>query len=688
MAIENRVLANLRRNQAFDANLRGISQIDKIAEEMADAILYQTNGDKRRENISNLVGKLAGLSKSDILPQAEKVGRANASEILADTPAPINLNDPAERAGALLRGRLKIDQRLQIIRTALDSHGATLDAGLAKYWLEPSEGSAKDKLERLRKIHETLEKRRKDYEQALGDFNAGRSEKRPSKPSLDFMSEMVSQSKQSIRQQARRAGTDAELAVFQAKGHGKFIWITPNGASACPDCRNRQSVVLTLEQWETMGRPGSGKTICDVNCYCMLLPVESVQAAPGMLTGKHSTEAGPMTSDVELSQLNANRVATKDEAAQEAVKTDPFKRITEPGPAPGLAPTKNIQINGTAIEVAGERIIPVNVGGKEINMTPDRHFNGRSYSIVLVDVAKFEKQYQLDAGFYVGKGGAGGIGGRYENFGKFLQKGTPIEMPQAAIGANGIPSFVNGRHRWAYLRDAGATHLPVQVARGDVKHFVSQYDATPIKFVEKLSANPKLPADPAQLLEPKRKKTAQDWAKSLSKLQKETFEEYTGGVYTQIRNAQKGSGYGADNPRILRRVARMEKAIQTAPKWEGVAYRGLSNIPPEQIGNFAHGAELQLDAFSSFSTEQSVAKGFVNLNFEETENRAVFIKARMKNGVDIRPINPMESEILGTKGMRFRVTKVEPFEWDRTISTVYGESKKTIKGITVEMEEI
>jgi hypothetical protein len=687
MAIENRVLANLRRNQAFDANLRGMSQIDKIAGEMADAILYQSNGDKRRENISNLVGKLTGLSKSNILPQAERVGRANASEILADTPAPINLNDPAERAGALLRGRLKIDQRLQIIRSALDSHGATLDAGLAKYWLEPSEGSAKDKLERLRKIHETLEKRRKDYEQALGDFNAGRSEKRPNKPNLDFMSEMVSQSKQSIRQQARRAGTDAELAVFQAKGHGKFIWVTPNGASACPDCRNRQSVVLTLEQWETMGRPGSGKTICDVNCYCMLLPVESVQAAPGMLTGKHATEAGPMTSDVELSQLNANRVATKDEAAQQAVKTNPFKRITEPGPAPGLAPTKNIQINGTAIEVAGERIIPVNVGGKEINMTPDKYFNGRSHAVVMVDVAKFEKQYQLDAGFYVGKGGAGGIGGRYEAFGKWLNKGLPVEMSIAAVNPNtGIPNFVNGRHRWAYLRDQGATHLPVQIDKANLKHFINHYDAAPVKFVKELTLDPAKPADPKSIYEPKRYETPKEWKKALSKEQYEAIADYTGGAFKAMRNAQRGEGYGSDITRIKRKAAQMQKALDAAPLWSGTSYRGLSGLDPEQLKAFAAGQEIRLDAFTSFSQDRKVAERFLSTShYTETPFESLLFEVKMKTGVDVSPIRWDEQEIIGKKDTRFRVKSVTKIEYEY----VHLDGKKVMRQTTkVEMEEI
>jgi hypothetical protein len=307
MSILKITTGNLRRTQAFDAELRTMSEIDKIADEFADAILYQRDGRKRKPKINQLVERLAKLSGDSILPQAEKIGKQNAIDILSETPAPINLNDPVERAGALLRGRTRISTRLSIIRESIDASGGELNAALTRYWLEPSEGGDKAKLERLRQIHERLEKRRKDYEKQMREFSAGKID-RPKKPDLDYMSEMVSESKKAIRQQARRAGTDAEISLFQARGHNDYIWVTPNGASACPDCRNRQSVVLTMAEWERRGRPGSGKTVCDVNCFCMLLPFEAAHHHPALITGEHTRTAGPLTSDTDLAVFNANRV--------------------------------------------------------------------------------------------------------------------------------------------------------------------------------------------------------------------------------------------------------------------------------------------------------------------------------------------------------------------------------------------
>lgn len=308
--IDKITTANLRRTQAFDSELRSAKGIDKIAEELANAILFQTDSKKRKVTIDRLIGQIVDESKTTILPQAEKIGQQNAIDVLSIVGNPVDLNDPAERATALFKGRNRYAQRLEIIRGSIDAKGGELNAALNRYWLEPSEGTQKDKVERLRKIHNDLEKKRKDYEKNLRDFTDGKIKRKPNEPNLDFMSAMTLESKKTIRQQARRAGTDAEVTVFQAKGYKKFIWITPNGASACPDCRNRQSVVLTIPEWERIGRPGSGQTVCNTNCFCMLLPAEAALGNTGIITGQHSRIAGPLTSEDDLAILNANRVAS------------------------------------------------------------------------------------------------------------------------------------------------------------------------------------------------------------------------------------------------------------------------------------------------------------------------------------------------------------------------------------------
>jgi hypothetical protein len=310
--IERLVIGNLRRAQAFDASLRTTNALDRIADDLADSILFERNGSRRIANIDKLVSRYIEESENSILPQAQRVGTQNARDILSKTPKPIDLADAAEREAALFRSRSRAQARLDIIRRSVRANGSQLDASLSRYWLEPSEGtSAKAKLQRLRRIHTGMERKRAEYETKLRQFHEGKIKSRPAKPNLDYLSRMVEESKKDIRAQARRAGTDAEIATMQARGHKRFVWVTPNGASACPDCRNRQSVVLTIAEWESVGRPGSGKTVCDVNCFCMLLPVESVSSAPSLITGAHTTTAGPLTDPGILAFLNRHRMAKK-----------------------------------------------------------------------------------------------------------------------------------------------------------------------------------------------------------------------------------------------------------------------------------------------------------------------------------------------------------------------------------------
>ena len=53
-----------------------------------------------------------------------------------------------------------------------------------------------------------------------------------------------------------------------------FRWVTVTGHKICPDCQSLSGVeALTFEQWESMGLPASGHTVCRGYCYCVLDPV-------------------------------------------------------------------------------------------------------------------------------------------------------------------------------------------------------------------------------------------------------------------------------------------------------------------------------------------------------------------------------------------------------------------------------
>lgn len=305
------IAANLRRAQAFNQTLRTQSDVDKAADKYADTILFERNAGRRKTKIAKLIKTVSDKVKAVIMPQAQKIGTDNALDLIKATPAPpFDITNEQARKTAIFQGRIRFKKRLEIIRQSIEAQGVKLDARLGRYWLEPAEGSAKEKVERLRTIHKQLEQRRKQWEKEMRDYDAGKIKRRPAQPKLDFMSEFVAEAKKEIRAQARRTGTDAEIAVFQSRGHKYFVWITPNGHAACPDCQKRQNVKLTIDTWERLGRPGSGLTICGDNCYCMLIPEEAVAKAPYLLTKLQISGSGVLTTPEQMAVFNRNRVKT------------------------------------------------------------------------------------------------------------------------------------------------------------------------------------------------------------------------------------------------------------------------------------------------------------------------------------------------------------------------------------------
>jgi len=52
---------------------------------------------------------------------------------------------------------------------------------------------------------------------------------------------------------------------------GTFTWITVSGR-VCDDCASREGMKGTFADFESIGLPGAGNTICKSYCYCVLDP--------------------------------------------------------------------------------------------------------------------------------------------------------------------------------------------------------------------------------------------------------------------------------------------------------------------------------------------------------------------------------------------------------------------------------
>lgn len=309
MPITRVIRENLRRAQAFDQNLKSAAGIERIILRRADEIISETNPTRRLALLRDIANEVKANVSDTVFPQAQRLGQQNARDVIDKISNPEVPEQMSRRqlADAELRRRLR--ERSEILNDQLDSAVVRLNARVSRFYREPAEGSNAAKPVRLRELFQAEEKRRKDYETRLADFYAGRNKTRPSRPRLEFVSDLVESTKAEARSQSRRLGTDAETLEFRKAGYSQFIWITPNGHSACPDCQKRQRVVLPLGLWEQYGRPGSGMTACQDNCFCMLLPVEVTKTSPSLANADatNTRVTAVMTTERQADVFNRNR---------------------------------------------------------------------------------------------------------------------------------------------------------------------------------------------------------------------------------------------------------------------------------------------------------------------------------------------------------------------------------------------
>ena len=92
----------------------------------------------------------------------------------------------------------------------------------------------------------------------------------------------------------------------------------------------------------------------------------------------------------------------------------------------------------------------------------------RDYPFLWVDVALVDAAWKLDARFYLSPGSGWRWDQRLAG-----QELVEISMPLIECDANGNEfGFVDGRHRFAWVRDNGALRVPVCIADADLTDIV------------------------------------------------------------------------------------------------------------------------------------------------------------------------------------------------------------------------
>jgi len=64
------------------------------------------------------------------------------------------------------------------------------------------------------------------------------------------------------------------------KGSDEWMWIAVDDNSTCEDCTDRDGEVRAWAEWEGMGLPGMGTTVCGWRCRCSLEPNDLVSGMP------------------------------------------------------------------------------------------------------------------------------------------------------------------------------------------------------------------------------------------------------------------------------------------------------------------------------------------------------------------------------------------------------------------------
>jgi hypothetical protein len=90
--------------------------------------------------------------------------------------------------------------------------------------------------------------------------------------------------------------------------------------------------------------------------------------------------------------------------------------------------------------------------------------------IVNISPETFDKAFSKTDWQYVGKGGEGGIEGRYKGFENWLKDAKSLTASNVSVNKDGGIVFGDGRHRYAVLRDMGLDKLPISMDKESIEN--------------------------------------------------------------------------------------------------------------------------------------------------------------------------------------------------------------------------
>ena len=84
--------------------------------------------------------------------------------------------------------------------------------------------------------------------------------------------ELKNSVKESLVEGINQTGQAGSFQAYDPDENTLFMWVTVAGHKICADCLPRGGKQKTLKEWEAVGMPGSGWSVCRGFCYCILDP--------------------------------------------------------------------------------------------------------------------------------------------------------------------------------------------------------------------------------------------------------------------------------------------------------------------------------------------------------------------------------------------------------------------------------
>ncbi len=110
-----------------------------------------------------------------------------------------------------------------------------------------------------------------------------------------------------------------------------------------------------------------------------------------------------------------------------------------------------------------EAMDPANIKSRILLSETDAEFG---YLLVEFDTDKLDELFKKDEISYIEPGGKNGIGNRYKGVSDFLKTGQAINAVRVCFREDDgklKASIIDGRHRFAFMRDIGLRKIPVSI---------------------------------------------------------------------------------------------------------------------------------------------------------------------------------------------------------------------------------